>query len=471
MSRRRKAHRTRAGLATLAILVVVIGAMSLAGTAAASPGARPKIRLSVTPTRAHTGRGVRFRFTVHSKARRCRRGVSIRFGKRKRAHTDRRGRALVKRRFGGTGRRGASARKRGCRAGFASVRVKRHGSGSSRTLYVSAAAGKGGDGSHQRPFNTLAAAESASRAGEEIVVLPSAANVPPLEGGIALKAGQRLIGGGSSVAGVKASAAAPRVSNSSSARHAGDAIVLADRVEVSNIAVVGAYRGGIYGRDVKDVYVHGNDVTATNTSCTTGFIVQPFQLPTTAPGVGVPFSSGLSNGWAAIMVDQTRTKTHVRIDRNSVHDAGCADGIDVRASGTTNVQVRANDNALTRLKQDPPKESILALGMQTTDGARLTADVNGNRESYIGTASENDFGEADSEGLFANAAGRSKLVERVDRNTFAHGLGHISANCFEVVASNGGPTLHATLRNSTCDYVVGDILEAANLSQNATLTF
>ena len=223
----------------------------------------------------------------------------------------------------------------------------------------------------------------------------------------------------------------PALQNTSGASLGGDAIRLANNTTVRNIVVKGAYRGGIYGRDVKGVHVHGNDVSATNTSCTTGFIVQPFNLPTMAPGVGVPFSSGLTNGWAAIMVDQTRTRTSVRIDRNAVHDADCADGIDVRASGTANVKVRVDHNKLTRLKQDVTKESILAIGMQTTDTARLTAEVNRNRETYIGTASEHDFGEADSEGLFANGAGRSKLVERVDRNTFAHGLGHISANCFE----------------------------------------
>jgi hypothetical protein len=171
------------------------------------------------------------------------------------------------------------------------------------------------------------------------------------------------------------------------------------------------------------------------------------------------------------MVDETRTRTRVRIDRNSVHDAGCADGIDVRASGSARVKVHVDRNRLARLRQDMTKESILAVGMQTTGTARLTAQVDRNRETYIGTASEQDFGQADSEGLFANGAGRSKLVERVDRNTFAHGLGHISANCFEFVASNGGPTMRATFTNSTCDYVVGDILEAANLSRNATLTF
>src|SRR5205807_6202905 len=137
--------------------------------------------------------------------------------------------------------------------------------------------------------------------------------------------------------------------NTSAAQHSGDAVTLANRDVVSNIVVAGAYRGGIYGSDVKRVNVHGNDLSATNTSCTTGFVVQPFVLPTLAPGVGVPFSSGLSNGWAAIMLDETHTTTSVSIDHNLVHDAGCADGIDVRASGTAKVTARVEGNALTRL--------------------------------------------------------------------------------------------------------------------------
>ncbi|MDX6667552.1 MAG: hypothetical protein QOK04_932 [Solirubrobacteraceae bacterium] len=443
------------------------------GAAAASrAGPRAVIRLSVTPSSARVGQLVRLRFTVHSSAPRCRRGVTISF-EGKRVHTNRHGRTALALRLGRSGRHRASAHKRGCRAGFASVRVTAHGghgSGTAKTWYVSAAAGNTGDGSRHRPFGTLAAAESAAAAREEIVVLPSAASVPALEGGIALKAGQKLVGGGPPVAGVSASASAPRIANSSSARHAGDAIVLADGVEVFNIAVVGAYRGGIYGSDVKGVSVHGNDVTATNSSCTTGFIVQPFVLPTSAPGVGAPFSSGLSNGWAAIMVDESHTTTNVSINGNFVHDANCADGIDVRASGTANITAHLDHNTLTRLRQDASKESELAIGMQTTDNSRLVAEVISNTETYIGTATAGDFGQADSEGVFANAAGRSHLVEHVNRNTFAHGLGHLSANCVEMAASNGGPTMEMTLTNSTCDYVVGDIIEAANLSKDATMT-
>ena len=340
-----------------------------------------------------------------------------------------------------------------------------------RAWYVSAAAGANGDGSRHAPFGSLHAVQTASRPGDKIVVLPVRANVAPLDSGIALKPRQRLVGAGPPVTSLAGSAAAPRLANSSAARQSGDAVTLADGVEVANIAVAGAARGGIYGRDVKGVRVHGNDLTATNKSCTTGFVVQPFVLPTTAPGVGAPFSSGLSNGWAAIMVDETRTVAGLTIERNTVHDADCADGIDVRASGTARVASGVAGNTLTRLKQDSSKQSILAIGMQTTGTARLTANLVGNRETYIGTATVGDFGQADSEGLFANSAGRSRLVERVDRNTFAHGLGHISANCFEVVSSNGGPSMHVTFTDSSCDYVVGDILEAANLSRDATLRF
>jgi hypothetical protein len=337
-----------------------------------------------------------------------------------------------------------------------------------KTWFVRAAGNSGGDGSRGRPFETLSAVQRASHPGDRIVVLRSRRT---LDGGIKLKPRQRLLGAGRSVRRLRPSAPAPKIENSSPSVNAGDAIELADGVTVSNIAVVGADRGGIYGSNVRNVSVRGNHVTATNTSCTTGFVVQPFVLPTTAPGVGVPFSSGLANGWAAIMVDETRGRASISIRSNLVKDVACGDGIDVRASGKARVEANVRRNRLTRLHQGAAQQSILAIGMQTRGTARLSAHVDRNRETYIGTASVGDFGEADSEGLFANSAGRSHLTERATHNAFAHGLGHISANCVEVAASNGGPTMHMTLSDSTCKYVVGDILEAGNLSRNATMTF
>lgn len=335
-----------------------------------------------------------------------------------------------------------------------------------RTWYVGAGAGHDGDGSRGAPFGSLAAVEAAAGPQDTIVVL---AGSRALDGGIALKTDQHLVGDGPSVTALPASAAAPRIANTTSA-HGGDAVILADGAAVENIAVTGARRGGIYGADVREVTVSGNDVTATNTSCTTGFVVQPFVLPSLVPGVGVPFSGGLSNGWAAIMVDASHVAATVTIARNRVHDATCADGIDVRASGTADVTAHVHDNLVTHMRQDPSMQSILAIGMQTTGTAQLVADLVFNTETFIGSDGLGDFGDADSEGLFANSAGRSRLTEVAERNAFAHGLGHISANCVEVAASNGGPTMSFTLRNSTCDGVVGDVLEAGNLSENSTMT-
>lgn len=339
---------------------------------------------------------------------------------------------------------------------------------SADTRYVRAGAPAGGDGSRALPYGSLAAVQAASHAGDAIVVLPSDA---ALDGGIALKADQTLVGAGPAVTGLTASAQAPRITNTSSAWNSGDAVVLADGAQVVNLVITRAYRGGIYGSNVTNVSVSGNDLSGTNTSCATGFVVQPFSLPTIVRGVGVPFSSGLSNGWAAIMLDADRASESASVVGNVVHDASCADGIDVRASKTANMTAHIEHNTVTRLDEAPSKLSVLAIGVQAIDDARLRAEVTHNTETYIGSATLGDLGVADSEGIFENAAGHADITENVTNNTFAHGLGHLSANCVEEVASNGTPTIAMTLTDSTCDYVVGDVLEAANLaSANMTMT-
>jgi hypothetical protein len=322
-----------------------------------------------------------------------------------------------------------------------------------RTWYVSAAATVGADGSRANALGSLTAVERRSRPGDTIMILPASR---PLDGGIVLKPRQLLVGAGPGA----------RIENTH-----GDAVRLADGDTVENLTIGPANRGGIYGSNVSGVTVRGNDLSGTNTSCTTGFVVQPFKLPTLVPGVGVPFSSGLPNGWAAVMVDESRARARLRIIGNSVHDSACADGVDVRASGAARVDALVKRNSITRLRQGPAQQSVLAIGMQTTGTAKLKARLSHNAESYIGNALLGDQGFADSEGLFANSAGRSSLTEHVDHNVFAHGLGHLSANCFEVVSSNGGPKMNVTLTNSSCDHVVGDVLEAVNLSTDARMNF
>ena len=53
------------------------------------------------------------------------------------------------------------------------------GHADSREWYVSAQASPGGDGSLQAPFNSLAAVQQASGAGDTIFVLPSPIQNPP----------------------------------------------------------------------------------------------------------------------------------------------------------------------------------------------------------------------------------------------------------------------------------------------------
>src|SRR6185312_14567790 len=129
-----------------------------------------------------------------------------------------------------------------------------------KTWFVRAGAAAGGSGSESAPFNSLAAVEEASSPGDEITVLPAPADTPPLDGGVALKPRQRLIGGGPRVDSTRPHAAAPRITNSNSAINSGDAVVLADGVEVANLVIERSFRGGIYGRNVSGARIHGNDL-------------------------------------------------------------------------------------------------------------------------------------------------------------------------------------------------------------------
>src|SRR5687768_16628308 len=165
-----------------------------------------------------------------------------------------------------------------------------------RTLYVSASAKSPGKGTRDKPFRSLERVERASRRGDRIVVLPGPRKTAPLDGGIRLKPGQTLVGGGPSVLSRKARRRAPRIANTAGKRHAGDAVRVAERTVVRNLVIAGAHRGGIYGRNVRGVTIRGNDVSGHNTSCTPGFHIPPFVVPTVAPGAGVPISGGLSNG-------------------------------------------------------------------------------------------------------------------------------------------------------------------------------
>jgi len=309
-----------------------------------------------------------------------------------------------------------------------------------KTWYVGANATAGGSGTLARPFRTLAAVQNASRAGDTIRVL--AAN-RALQGGIQLKPGQRIIGTGPAVTKLAEASPAPTITNGSATRLAGDAVRLADGAVVENLRFRGTFRGAVYGKEVSGVLVARNDIAGHNTSCTQGFLIPRFNAPTNVPGVGLPISSGLDNGWAGIMIDaERRTGGTVAVRGNRVHDATCGDGIDVRVWGTASYTATIADNLVVRLEQGRQFHSLLAIGLQSRDRARLRAAVTGNRQSDLGNADDPNLitAGADSEGVFVNASGPAFIDVRIDRNTYtnARGLGGFSANGLEMVTMGAG---------------------------------
>lgn len=341
------------------------------------------------------------------------------------------------------------------------------------TWYVSAAASGQGDGTRGAPFSTLAAVEAASREGDRIVVLASPLSTPALNGGIRLKARQRLVGSGPAVTGSAAAQAAPRLTNTDKTRLDGDAVRLASGTTVRNLRIAGTVRGALYGLGIRSATLIGNDVSGQNTSCTPGFHIPPFNVPLLIPGAGVPISNGLHNGWAGILIDAPHGTTQLTISDNHVHNANCGDGIDIRAYGSSTVRATVARNDVRELRQGSSLESILAIGLQTREHARMVARLEDNTEAGLGN--DEDFGTgpsgADSEGIFVNPVDASKLRVRVLRNTYTHtpGRGGFSANGLEFVSMGNGGSGLVDVRDSRFSGPPGDVVEQLALGTDARL--
>ncbi len=347
--------------------------------------------------------------------------------------------------------------------------------GGARTLYVAATAEAGGNGTRERPFNTLAALAAASQAGDTLVVLASPLDVAALAGGITLKPNQCLLGDGpavvthgaaSSVTGAAALAALPRLANDSALSQNGDVVRLAEGSEVVNLVITSSSRGGIYGLDVPGAFVHGNEVTGTNSSCTIGFTVEPFVAPTRGPFVGIPLA--LPAGWAGILIDANYGTGALRVTDNYVHDLACGNGIDLRIRQTADYTAEISRNFVTQLKLGPLGQTqefhlVHAITTQVTNTARLSAYSADNVQTFIGGPG------ADCEGLFMNLAGTGRGEWLIERNVFEHGIGGFSCNGMEIVVSNGAAYGDMTIRDSRFVDNPGDMIQQDNLGRGSTI--
>lgn len=116
-------------------------------------------------------------------------------------------------------------------------------------------AGAVGDGTSVRsPTGSVESLNRLSGEGDRIYLLPSDA---ALDGGIALKVGQRLIG-------LDREGRKPVITNSDSTRNQGCGVVLSIGSHVSNVRIEGTVASGIYGRNVAGVRIDRVDVHDAN---------------------------------------------------------------------------------------------------------------------------------------------------------------------------------------------------------------
>lgn len=344
--------------------------------------------------------------------------------------------------------------------------------------YVSATAPAGGNGSGAAPLQYSGSSPASIPPRRYDHSRTITVGIPPLDGGIALKAGQRLIGGeppvvkfgaplvsgGPPVVGASNLSSLPRITNTTASSNSGDAVTLADDTDVENLVITGPYRGAIYGQDAVGVTVCGNDLSGFDTSGTVGLVVQPFDLATFAAGVGIEVATGVRAGWAAILIDAANVSTSLSIINNYLHDGVCGDGIDIRGMNTGDVAVQVNYNFITRLVQCRSVSAIQGISTQVTGSSRLRATLFGN------TQADNGSPGANMDRLFVNPAESGTLIETIDHNVDITGIGGASTNGFEYILSNGNANSHVTISNSYFRNNPGDMLEEFNYGAGSATT-
>jgi hypothetical protein len=118
-------------------------------------------------------------------------------------------------------------------------------------------AGGDGDGrGRDAPIGSTAALERMTKAGDVIVLLPGET---PLDGGLALKRGQTLVGHAEQ--GHK-----PAITNTDPGRNGGVGLVLADDCRVLDVRIADTVASGVYGTDVTGACLVGVEVDGPNRS-------------------------------------------------------------------------------------------------------------------------------------------------------------------------------------------------------------
>lgn len=261
--------------------------------------------------------------------------------------------------------------------------------GTAQKVYVvDNTASAGGDGSAERPFNTLAAAQAAAGAHEIVYVRRGDGTSAGMNAGITLaSAGQKLIGSGVALAfdantmrapgipgladgaTVVAAAVSPVITNA-----AGNGVyITGDAVEIAGITVSAATDNGIYAYNADDVTIR--EVTASG-STNDGLRIEASGAGVNMTGVSVEGVAATSNRNGIRLYAQTDASLAAKVESSAatgnaqhgivVYDDSTAGSVDADLGGGS--QGSAGRNAITG-------NTLEDLAIDT-DGAAVSAQNN-----------------------------------------------------------------------------------------------
>jgi hypothetical protein len=304
-------------------------------------------------------------------------------------------------------------------------------SADANTWYVKAGAEPGGNGSENKPFDSLAQVEAASSPDDTIFVLHAPANRPALVGGIVLKDNQKLIGTGPNVTQVSPNAARAKITNS-----LGDGVTLANDNEVTNLHILDTGRSAVFGLNVDEAFIHGNLITGYNRG----------------EHILSTFGGTLGYHGIQLIANSDGNEFNYIVNDNVVRDAESG-GINLNCTGSVATEILLNGNALMDITLDAPFERVRAIQIGAADGAIVEGTVQNTFVDNIGSGNSNSDGMIFAIGgqSFAPSSQRRSQIDIVVKHyTYRNtkGVGGTSATGIEAILFFGDGELSLRVEDS-----------------------
>ena len=288
-----------------------------------------------------------------------------------------------------------------------------------------AQAGASGDGgSASSPIGSTSDLESASAPGDILVLI---AGDSPLEGGLALKSGQTLIG-------ISMGDRKPSITNRDGERNGGVGIVLAANVRIWNIRVESTHASGLLGINTDGVWIDGVEVERANTSAslTTAVVMAlggPIPhggiiLTSTGPDVtirGLISGSEVTGATGAGIVSLASGGAHSRL---TVSDTRVAGGIPIGYAHTGIAGIAEGPSSESDLEiSDSEVSGLLSYeGRRVYEGRNIVALASADGTASVRVA-RSQVGESGQDGVLGAVALVPARVDVQISNSVVEGAG------------------------------------------------